>query len=188
MPEGRGPRRAQEIFAATLELLTELGYDGLTVEGVAARSGVNKTTLYRWWPSKDALLGAALLDARVFELSIPDTGSLRGDLESLLRQVNRLLTGAKTGAIAAAALSAALHRPELADVLGAFFGDRLSQELPIFDRARERGELGEDTDPALLMDLLGGALWMRALIRQEAPRPGFVREIVDVVLRGASIA
>ncbi|MFD0467130.1 TetR/AcrR family transcriptional regulator [Nonomuraea thailandensis] len=78
------PRKQQEIFDATLRLVAERGYDGLTVEGVAERSGVNKTTIYRWWPSKAALLGAALVESDVLGFDSPDTGSLRGDLVALV--------------------------------------------------------------------------------------------------------
>jgi AcrR family transcriptional regulator len=87
-----GPRKAQEIFDATLDLLAEKGYEGLTIEGVAQQSGVNKTTVYRWWPSKGALLGAALIGARQLEFTPPDTGSLTGDLEALLHTIVTLLT------------------------------------------------------------------------------------------------
>ncbi|WP_158888351.1 TetR/AcrR family transcriptional regulator [Amycolatopsis anabasis] len=183
---GPGPRRAQDIFAATFALLTELGYDGLTVEGVAARSGVNKTTIYRWWPSKDALLGAALIDSRLFELTVPDTGTLRDDLHALLDQMRKLLTGEEAGAVVAAVLSAATHRAELAEVTRSFFLDRLGRELPLFERARRRGEIRAGLDPKTVIDLLAGALWVRVLLRGEAAPAGFVRETVDLVLRGVA--
>lgn len=86
------PRKEQQIFQATLELLAAKGYEGLTVEGVAERSEVNKTTIYRWWPSKAALLAAALVKADLLAMEPPDTGSLRGDLEALVQRVVALLT------------------------------------------------------------------------------------------------
>ncbi|PXY21717.1 TetR family transcriptional regulator [Prauserella coralliicola] len=181
-----GPRRAEDVYAATLALLTERGYDGLTIEGVAARSGVNKTTIYRWWPSRDALLGAALTDANLLELNVPDTGTLREDLCALVEQILRLLTDRATGAVVTAVLGAATHRPELAAFARAFFADRLRRERVVFERAVERGELRADADPKLIMDLLAGALWLRVLGRGESPRKAAVRELVDTVLTGVT--
>ncbi|MEV4188745.1 TetR/AcrR family transcriptional regulator, partial [Streptosporangium canum] len=100
------PRKEQQIFRATLELLAGKGYDGLTVEGVAERSGVNKTTIYRWWPSKAALLAAALVEADLLAMEPPDTGSLRKDLEALVQGVAALLTRPPAADIAVAALGA----------------------------------------------------------------------------------
>ncbi|WP_439674116.1 TetR/AcrR family transcriptional regulator [Embleya sp. MST-111070] len=100
------------------------GYEGLTIEGVAERSGVNKTTIYRWWPSKGALLGAALTGARRLEFAMPDTGSLRGDLEALMDGMVSLLTTPPTADIAVAALGAVTHSAELAEHAGTFFAGR----------------------------------------------------------------
>ncbi len=183
---GEGPRRAQAIFEATLELLADKGYDGLTIEGVAERSGVNKTTIYRWWPSKAALLGAALVEAPLLGVDMPDTGSLRGDLEALVRGVQALLTTRPTADVAVAALSAATRSPELAGYTQAFFADRLARERPIFERAVARGELPADTDPTLLMDLLGGAVWLRIVFRQMPIEDDFVPRAVSIVLDGLS--
>lgn len=187
-PAIRGPRRARDIFDAALTLLGELGYDGVTIEGVAARSGVNKTTLYRWWPSKDALLREAIVESRLLELRIPDTGNLRDDLTGLLTQILRLLTGRGSGRLASMipmAIQAATHRPELAELAREFLTDRLSRELPVFDRAVRRGELRADVDPKLLMDLLTGALWVRVFLRGERPTRPFVDSVVDLALAGA---
>lgn len=186
-PSG-GPRKAPEIFDATLELLAEKGYDGLTVEGVAQRSGVNKTTLYRWWPSKGALLGAALTGARQLDLAPPDTGSLRGDLEALLRTVVTLLTAPPASDIAVSALGAVTHSPELAVHVRDFFADRIARERPLFDRAVARGELAADTEPMLLVDLLAGAAWLRVVLRQLPIEEDFVSRAVNTVLNGASPA
>ncbi|MFH8366763.1 TetR/AcrR family transcriptional regulator [Streptomyces sp. NPDC018031] len=183
---GAGPRRSQEIFEATLDLLAAQGYEGLTVEGVAERSGVNKTTLYRWWPSKGALVSAALTGAGRLGLRVPDTGTLRGDLEAIVRQVVDLLTAPPTSAVAVAALGAVTHSPDLARSVRGFFADRLAREREVFERAVARGELPPDADPVLLIDLLAGAVWLRVVLRQQPVEPDFVPRAVDTVLRGAA--
>lgn len=181
-----GPRKSQEIFDATLDLLAEKGYEGLTVEGVAQRSGVNKTTIYRWWPSKGALLGAALTGSRQLDLQPPDTGSLQGDLEALLQSIVTLLTAPPASGIAVSALGAVTHSPELALHVRDFFADRLAREQPVFDRAVARGELAADVDPMLLVDLLAGAAWLRVVLRQLPIEKDFVSHAVSTVLHGAA--
>jgi AcrR family transcriptional regulator len=183
---GAGPRRAQAIYASTLRLLADKGYDGLTIEGVAERAGVNKTTIYRWWPSKAALLSAALIEAPLLDFEVPDTGSLRGDLEAVMRAALVLLTTPATARIAIAALAAASRGPELAASARAFFADRLARERPLIERAVARGELPPDTDPTLLADLLAGAIWHRVVLRQTPIDGEFVVRAVSVVLDGAS--
>ncbi|MCX4640537.1 TetR/AcrR family transcriptional regulator [Streptomyces sp. RPA4-5] len=182
-----GPRKAQEIFDATLDLLAEKGYEGLTIEGVAQRSGVNKTTIYRWWPSKGALLGAALIGARQLDFTPPDTGSLAGDLETLLHTVVTLLTTRPASDIAVSVLGAATQSPELAVHVRDFFADRIALERPVFDRAIARGELAADTDTTLLMDLLAGAAWVRVVLRQLPLEKGFVSRTVGTLLNGARV-
>ncbi|MEU8250864.1 TetR/AcrR family transcriptional regulator [Nonomuraea sp. NPDC048916] len=176
------PRKQQEIFDATLWLVAEKGYDGLTVEGVAERSGVNKTTIYRWWPSKAALLGAALVEADVLGFEPPDTGSLRGDLIALVEEIRRLLTEPPARDIAVAALGAAARHPELDT--RRFFTDRFVRERQIFERAVRRGELPESVDPMLVVDLLAGAVWVRAVFRGLPLPDGFAAEAVSAVLDG----
>ncbi len=183
---GNGPRQSAAIFATVLELLRTESYDGLTMESIAARSGVNKTTLYRWWPSKDAVLAAALENSELLTLATPDTGTLRGDLLELAAGIHRLLTAPETAPIVAAVLTAAPHRPQLSAIGQAFFADRLERERPVFQRAVARGELPASVDPALIMDLLAGAIWFRLLPRGEAVSPHYVGEIIDLVLPGRS--
>lgn len=183
-----GPRKARAIFDATLDLLAEQGYDGLTVEGVAQRAGVNKTTLYRYWSSKGALVSAALIGARRLELAVPDTGSLRGDLEALVRQVVGLLTAPPTAELAVPVFGAVTRSPELADCVRDFFADRLAREQVVLDRAVTRGELPVGTDPALLMDLLAGAVWVRVVLRRTSLEPDFPQRAVTAVLHGIAPA
>ncbi|WP_020541492.1 TetR/AcrR family transcriptional regulator [Nonomuraea coxensis] len=176
------PRKQQEIFDATLRLVAEKGYDGLTVEGVAERSGVNKTTIYRWWPSKAALLGAALVEGDVLGFETPDTGSLRGDLVALVESMVRLLTEPPSADIAPAALAAAVRHPEL-DARH-FFADRFAKEREIFERAARRGELPASADPMLVIDLLAGAVWTRVVLRGLRPPDGFATKAVSALLDG----
>ncbi|MFV5993277.1 TetR/AcrR family transcriptional regulator [Streptomyces sp. NPDC056231] len=179
---GKGPRAAEAIFDTTLRHLAERGYARLTIEAVAQDSGVNKTTIYRWWPSKPALLRAAMLHARVLDFDIPDTGSLRGDLIALTEQIVGLLTDERTEPVARAMTAGTgLPDDELAALTRDFFADRFSREQPVFARAVARGELPKDADPMLLMDLIAGAVWMRVLLRREPAPPDFARDVVDAV-------
>jgi AcrR family transcriptional regulator len=178
------PRRAEAIFAATLELLATAGYEGLTMEAVALRAGVNKTTLYRWWKSKDEVLAAALTESDLLTFPVPDTGSLRGDLIETARSIHGLLTDAATAPIAAAVLAASPGRPSLAAVGRMFFADRAAREHPLFRRAVERGELDDRTDPRLVMDMLAGAIWFRVFLRAEPVETADIDKAVDIVLNG----
>ncbi|WP_204073178.1 TetR/AcrR family transcriptional regulator [Planotetraspora phitsanulokensis] len=178
------PRKKRQILDATLELLAEKGYEGLTIEGVAGRSEVNKTTIYRWWPSKAALLGAALVEAEVLDFDAPDTGSLDGDLRRLVEGVARLLTVPPASDIAVAALGAAVHDPALAEAAKGFFADRFARELPIFERARARGEIDASADPMMIVDLLAGAVWLRVVFRQLPLDRDFADRTVALVLHG----
>ncbi|MEV2251514.1 TetR/AcrR family transcriptional regulator [Streptomyces sp. NPDC050147] len=181
---GEGPRRRRQIFDATLEALARDGFESMTIEGIAEKSGVNKTTIYRWWPSKSALLGAALIDAPLLDLPMPDTGHLRGDLEHLVDGLVRLLTTQPSGAVAQSVLGAAVGDPGLATYIQGFFADRLAREQVVIDRAVARGELPPDTDTMTLMDLLAGAVWLRAVFRRLPLDDDFARRTVSTVLDG----
>jgi AcrR family transcriptional regulator len=183
-PIRRGPRKAEEIFAATLRLLADNGYDGLTIESVASHAGVNKTTIYRWWPSKEALLAAALTNSDLLAFDIPDTGTLRGDLLALAEGITALLTAQHTTSIAATVFAAAHRKPELAALAQSFFADRLAREQPVFQRAIQRRELPSFADPKTIMDLLAGAIWCRLLLRGETIPPGHLANTVDLILNG----
>lgn len=180
MSDTRGPRAAPAIFDATLALLAERGYEGLTIEAVARAAGVNKTTIYRWWPSKAALVRATGLHARALDISVPDTGSLRGDLVALVEQVIGLLTGPYAEPVVRA-LAGGAGGAELADLTRDLFAERFAREQPVFARARARGELPA-TDPKLLVDLVAGAVWVRVLLRREPLPDRFAADIVDAVL------
>jgi AcrR family transcriptional regulator len=183
---GGGPRRQADIFTATLQLLAEKGYEHLTIEAVAERSGVNKTTIYRWWSSKAALLGAALVESPVLRFDVPDTGSLYGDLKELVESVLALLTTRPAADVAIAALSAAAHNPQLAAYGRQFFADRLAREHPVVERAVARGELPGEADAALLMDLLAGAVWVRVVLRQTPVEADFPDRVARIVAQGAT--
>ncbi|MFG2847115.1 TetR/AcrR family transcriptional regulator [Kitasatospora sp. NPDC048296] len=179
-----GPRNASAVFEATMAMLAEHGYDRLTIEGVAARSGVNKTTIYRWWPSKDDLVAAALTDAALLTFDVPDTGSLRGDLTALVDYIARLLTEPPLANVAIGALGALPQRPELSRLMREYFDEMLARELAIFQRAASRGELVPGTDAETVLDLLGGALWFHTVVRPKPVDAAFVKRIVEYVLTG----
>ncbi|MEV7320794.1 TetR/AcrR family transcriptional regulator [Streptomyces sp. NPDC093970] len=186
--ERSGPRRKEEIFEAGLELLAQQGYDAFTMEGVAQRAGVNKTTVYRWWPSKPELLRDALLHSGTLAFDLPDTGSLTGDLAELASRIQGLLAEPRTRAVVEAALVGAVRHPAMRELVTQFLDDRLGRHQPLFTRAVERGELPADLDPALLVDAVAGALWIRLLVRRGPESDGFAGQLVALLADGISAA
>ncbi|MEU5579697.1 TetR/AcrR family transcriptional regulator [Streptomyces huasconensis] len=183
--EAGGPRRKTEIFTATLDMLGSLGYDSLTIEGVAQRSGVNKTTIYRWWSSKSELLRDALLHSHMLRFDLPDTGSLRGDLTELAERVQDLLDDEHRRTIVEAALVGAVRHQAMRELVVSFLDDRFGRHQPVFERAMARGDLPRDADPAPLVDAMAGALWMRVLVRRGDVADTYTRDLVDMLMDGA---
>lgn len=183
-----GPRRKAEIFTAALDLLSSLGYDSLTIEGVAQRSGVNKTTIYRWWTSKSELLRDALLHSHLLRFELADTGSLRGDLTALAEQVLTLLDNEHRRAIIEAALVGAVRHQAMRELVVSFLDDRLGRHQPVFERAVARGDLPPDADPAPLVDAMAGALWLRILVRRGEVTESYTRDLIGLLMEGVTRA
>jgi AcrR family transcriptional regulator len=154
----------QAIIRATLELLLEAGYRALTMEGVRARAGVGKATIYRRWSSKDELVR----DAIVFlhdDVGAPDTGSLRGDYEGMATRV--LSAAARSGAatLMPRLLGDVANDPELRAIFYENLVEpRRAQMRTILQRAVARGEIRDDVDVELMIDLFAGPVVYRLLI------------------------
>jgi AcrR family transcriptional regulator len=175
----------QAIIRATLELLVETGYRSLTMEGVRARAGVGKATIYRRWSSKEELVR----DAVVFmhdDLEAPDTGSLRGDYEGMASLVRSAAQRAGAATLMPRLLGDAANDPEL----HAIFYDNLvaprrAQMRAILERAVARGEIRDDVDIELIIDLFAGPVVYRLLITGgDLSQLHAVDEQLDVLLYG----
>jgi AcrR family transcriptional regulator len=187
-PPGR-PRSARAdraILEAALDLFGEVGFEGLTIEGIAERAGVGKTTIYRRWPSKEELVSAAV-GALSAELAVPDTGSVREDLIDLVRVVVRFITSEPAGRVlprmaSEMAAGSSMGKAYVAMVIG----PRRELVAEALRRGIERGELRRDLDLDLTIDALIGPIIVRRMLG--GPRTPFPRdlpaELVDGALRG----
>jgi AcrR family transcriptional regulator len=188
-PSSERPRiegdREQEILAATLEVLAEVGYDRLTMDAVAAKAKASKATLYRRWSNKVSLVIEALQHAKSPE-DVPDTGSLREDLLAAFCGVGGL-SDATAVANFSSVLTAISRDPEFAaafrrDVIG----PKLAFSREIWERARARGEIRADIDLDLLEPALAGIVLHRVFILGETPTLDLITRVVDQILLPAA--
>jgi len=180
----RGEPVVQRVLAATMEELARVGYRALRVEDVAARAEVNKTTVYRRWPEKSALVRDALgcmADAR---FSVPDTGSLRGDLLALGSTMVGLL-GSPQGQSVVRMLVAEGTDAEVADLKRSLREGREAVPLAVFAAAVARGELRPGADPHLVFRVFMGAVQHQMFFMNEAVTPAHLERLVDLILLGA---
>jgi AcrR family transcriptional regulator len=185
-PPGR-PRCAETcsaIRAAALELLDEVGFAALTVEGIAARAGVGKTTLYRWWPNKAGVVMDAFLSAYGACSPFPDTGCVHEDLRRQLRLAVQLLAGPKGRAVAAL-LGGVRAAPELGEAFRThWLGPRREEARRVLLRGRERGQLRRDSDLDAVIDALYGPLYFRLLTEHAPLTRGFADALTETVMAG----
>jgi AcrR family transcriptional regulator len=183
------PRSAaadRAILEAALDLFGEVGSEALTIEGVAERAGVGKTTIYRRWPSKEELVSAAVGTLSA-ELTLADTGSTRDDLVDLVRQMVRLFISEPAGSVLPRMASEiAGGSPVGRTYVRSVLGPRRELVATALLRGVERGELRSDLDVELAIDLLIGPVIVRRLLggpKAEFPRD-LPADLVDGALRG----
>ena len=136
------------MIAATLAELAERGYSGVSLDGVAARAEVHKTTIYRRWRAKETLVLDAMLEQAGQTVAIPDTGSLRGDLLELARRSAAIQTSPAGEAVVRAVAGEAPGNPEIAAASRRFWAERLAVDRTIVERATDRGEIDPRVDSA----------------------------------------
>jgi AcrR family transcriptional regulator len=157
---GRSARVREAILAATFDELVTNGYVGLSVESVACRAGVNKTTVYRRWPTIDDLLVEALTEWSL-DIQIPDTGTLETDLLALGRELADLLNDGVGREIAAVVLTAGLRSAQLGDATRHYFDRQAVRAIPTIERAIVRGELPPNTDANAILATFRAPLFYR---------------------------
>lgn len=163
----RGPKVRAAVLDATIAELADTGFGALTVEGVARRAGVHKTTVYRRWPDREALVVDALTEHIAADIPIPDTGSLDTDLTLLARGLVRWLTGPSGRAVIGTMLADTAHEPRLADMRRRIFRDRLRRAEPVITRAIDRGTLPAGTNAAEVIRTLVAPIYLRLLVTGE---------------------
>ncbi|WP_066044032.1 TetR/AcrR family transcriptional regulator [Herbiconiux solani] len=182
-----GPVRSaaarEAILAATARQFQLRGYDNLTIEGIAKEAGVGKQTIYRWWPSRGALIAECLTDGRLFpvDFDIPVSGPVLDDVETWLDRVLAVLHSPGGSGLLRSLVAAAAED----DAVGQHLSEGIGVEQSLHTRltlAVRAGELPADAPVDQLGSAILGAIIVQALGREEADAEG-LRELVRFLLR-----
>jgi AcrR family transcriptional regulator len=187
-PRRGRPRQAaadRAIFDAAQAVIVERGYRGLTVEEVASRAGVARTTVYRRWPTRDHL-AVAVATSLVRRHQAANTGDVRQDLLELILDIATTLMQPGSRELVAELVAATSRNPDLASAFSALFAERRAAAFQAVDRGIARGQLRADVDRAVLIDQLAGALYYRLLITGDPLDAAYVRRLVEAGLQGAA--
>jgi len=172
----------QAILNATLELLVEVGFSALTVEGVASRAGVGKATIYRRWSSKLPLVVEAFGQLPGFE--DVDTGDLAEDLKRMLHRYLEVFNSTPLSAVLPSLAGERTHNPELSQLFEPVSKGRRQPLVRAFERAVERGEVAADLDLELAADLVVGPIAVALFFKGGRLNPKMVAPMVDLALTG----
>jgi AcrR family transcriptional regulator len=173
--------REQEILDSTIDILAEVGYDLLTMDAVATRAKASKATLYRRWNGKAQLVIDALTSQKE-PMSLPDTGSLRGDLLGAFCGMGGL-TDSHQMAILGSVITAISRDAEFAEAFRRdFIGPKKAMSTEMFRRAQERGEIRDDVDLELISAALPGVVLHRAFLLGDPPTPELIAQVVDQLI------
>ncbi|KHL15161.1 AcrR family transcriptional regulator [Mumia flava] len=181
----RSDERAESIRRAALEIAREVGYPKLSIEGVAARAGVGKHTIYRRWPSRGALFLDAVLTGNDDGLDYPDTGDVVADLREQIHAAVDLLGSGPLGSLYRALIAEAQHDPSVLSALNErFIAPQAARTVARLERARDAGQISPDFDLDLAMAILSGPLYFQLLITGEPLTHRFVDRVVDALFTG----
>ena len=179
--DGRVRRSRDRVLSTTFELLGESGVGGFTVDEVARRSGVAKTTIYRHWPSREALVIDAC--SRISdEQEVPDTGSLEGDVTAILTNIGHLLGTARWSSVLPSIVDVAERDPEFADIHRRIQHGHAAPLREVIERAAGRGEIAATVDRSAMIAGLMGPLFYRRWFSREPIDERFVKRTVTNVI------
>jgi AcrR family transcriptional regulator len=185
-PGGRSARIRAAVLQATAEVLAKRGYGRLSVDEVADRAGVHKTTIYRRWATKPDLVLDALLSRSDTVIELPDTGDLESDLLVFLRSVAANLASPLGGGLVVATVRTSAEAPEPASLRHRFWDERFERARARLERAKENGELPPDIDTALVVETLVSPIFFRTFVRGETVDDEFLRSLVRLHTRQLS--
>jgi AcrR family transcriptional regulator len=173
---------------ATADLLEENGLAGLSIEAIAARAGVSKVTIYKWWPSRGSVAIDAFFHRHRQTMVFPDTGDVREDLTAQMLTLVRAFRG-RPGEIMAELIGQAQSDPALAETLRTnWLQPRRDASRAVIQRGIERGELRADVSVPVVTDELYGPVYFRLIVRHEPLSDDFCFELVRNTLDGVSTA
>jgi AcrR family transcriptional regulator len=176
--DDRVRRSKASVLKVTAELLTETGLGGVSVDEVARRSGVAKTTIYRHWPTRSDLLIEACSQLGT-EQEVPDTGSLDGDISALLTNLAELLLTARWASVVPSVIDAAERDADVAAIHGRIQRGHARPFQEVFARAKRNGEISPGVDSATMIAALIGPLFYRRWFSRESLDTSFVKDVVN---------
>lgn len=177
----RSERARKAVIRSTMALLKRVGFNELNIEAVAARAGVGKATIYRWWPNKADLVIDAFASAVESELRFPSAGPV---LKSIHVQMRRwaVIFHSPLGQIVATVIGAGQSEPEILEAFRAHWVEpRRVEARALLRQAMNRGELRADLDPDAILDLLYGPLYLRLMLRHAPLDQRFVDTVFESV-------
>lgn len=173
----RNERLDEAIVAATIAEVGAKGYGGATIEGIAARAGVGRASIYRRWPSKSELLQYAASAVTHSQEEI-ETGSFVEDLFAAMLPIANVLTQPDLAALLPSLLAEAANDSAMRETLRTFAGQSRRQAINAVERARDRGEVPRSTDAKTLVDMIAGGLVYRRLLLDEPTDADAVRAMI----------
>jgi AcrR family transcriptional regulator len=179
---GRSARVRTSVLEATVDVLSEGGFDTLSIRDIAKRAEVHESSIYRRWGTKSNLVSDALLSRAGLEIPTPDTGSLREDLLALISAVAAFISTPLGENFVRMALRQDLSNSDAAR--DKYWTDRFTRGSVILDRAEDRGELRAGVDRFLTLELLVAPLYLRLLLTNEPLSDNILKRIVDMVMSG----
>jgi len=180
-PGGRSARVREAVLRAALVELSETGWDSLSVERIAERSGIHKTTIYRRWGSADRVALEALLERGSEGIPIPDTGDISDDLIALGRSIAATISEPVGRSVAAAAIGAS-DGSSLRAIADAFWSERFDQAGIIVRRAIDRGQVPVGTSSDRVIEGVAAPIWFRVMVSRLPVADPWLSEIVGSVL------
>ncbi|GAA0912438.1 TetR/AcrR family transcriptional regulator [Virgisporangium aurantiacum] len=182
-PTRRSEQSRQAIVSAAVDLCVEIGYAATTIEAIAARAGVGKQTIYRWWPSKAAVLLEHMTRVRETQIGFPDTGDLRVDLLAQTSAVQGLFAS-DTGAVWRGLLIAALSDDVAADGVRTLLQAAVVEAKGRLATAQKTGELRADVDLDMVVEIIYGPLYHAWLLTGRPLPEAYMEEVLSSVFDG----